>query len=45
MINKSYYFGVGGSIAAFKEHITKLQIVEENVVNTKKGVKKVIMKL
>lgn len=45
MINKSYYFGVGGSIAAFKEFITQLKIIEETIVNTKKGVKKMIMKL
>ncbi|CAD8202081.1 unnamed protein product [Paramecium octaurelia] len=45
MINKSYYFGVGGSVAGFKSHLTKLQVVEEETINTKKGVKKTIMKL
>lgn len=24
MINKSYYFGVGGSVAGFKSYLTKL---------------------
>jgi hypothetical protein len=45
MINKSYYFGVGGSVAGFKSFITKLIIAQEHTLNTKKGVKKVILKL
>ena len=45
MINKCYYFGVGGSVAGFKSFITKLVVTEEHTLNTKKAVKKVILKL
>lgn len=48
MINKYYYFGVGGSIEGFKVALQKhpsLGIVEEVSINTKKTNKKVILVL
>lgn len=45
MINKSYYFGVGGSVAGFKNSLSKLIVTEETIINTKKSAKKVILKL
>lgn len=46
MINKAYYFGVGGSVEGFKEILLKfneLQVVDELIINNKKSNKKVIL--
>jgi hypothetical protein len=48
MINKVYYFGVGGSLEGFKETLSKqktLVIVDEEIINTKKTNKKSILVL
>lgn len=46
MVNKDYYFGVGGSLEGFKEHlelVKELEIEKSIEINTKKTNKKTIL--
>lgn len=48
MINKAYYFGVGGSVEAFKDTLKTykdLKINEEIIFNNKKSNKKILLVL
>lgn len=45
MLNKSYYFGVGGSVQGFAQSLTKLRVTQETIINPKNGVKKVLQTL